>query len=188
MKTAKRLTVVAICAALMVGAIIAFGACGNTVAGTYTFEALAEDCNGNMSHNGYLSASAAYQVNTLVLGEDDTYTLTKDTKTDGESGIEMKYIFTGTYTYDGNTVTLSAPTDVEWTENWSHFTNYGFVNTQGKYSEGDTTVNCKTGEAVDGSHDPRNFFNGPYYVDSTSNTSQTVTVDTENGTFSYSAS
>lgn len=45
--------------------------------------------------------------------------------------VVLVYTFTGTYTADGNTVTLSPASDCEWMENWGKFQGYGFVNSKG---------------------------------------------------------
>ena len=52
-----------------------------------------------------------------------------------EGPIVLCYVFTGTYTQDGDTVTLEVPTAVTWSENWGSLQNHGFKNCKGNEND-----------------------------------------------------
>ena len=156
-----------------------FAACGNSVAGTYKQEIAVE----NLSQSGFISAMSAQglitgQTNTLVLNKDKTYELTKELDFDLTSpaagGQEMlvKYVFTGTYTFEDNKVTLSAATYCIANEKWGAAEAYtGGKDNENSEDDADL-LNCFVGDLWD-----RWIPKG--------NAEQVVTVNIENGTFAY---
>ena len=181
MKMMKQILAFAL-ALLMVCALTACGGGGSkSVAGTYTVTMDAEECANNLVHNGYLAASVPTEVNTLVLNDDNTYTYTTHITTE-KNGVELKYVFTGTYTNTDAEVTLEAPTDCEFSEVWGAFTDYGFLNSSGKHSEG-AVVQCK----AESGHKPLEMFLTPYLIDSDETGDVKVTLDADNATCTYSS-
>ena len=98
--------------------------------------------------------------------------------------VKISYKFTGTYTAEGKTVTLSAATGCVWSEDWGGFQNHGFTNVSG--TEKDMVFpKGPTGE----SYHPLNHFGGKYYFASrdesvVNNNPFKVTVK-DDGTFEY---
>ena len=98
--------------------------------------------------------------------------------------VKIKYKFTGTYTYEGQKVTLSAATGCTWSEDWGSFQNHGFTNVNGTekdlvYPKGATGM----------AYHPLNHFGGKYYfagdgTDVTNNNSFSVTLK-DGGSFEY---
>ncbi len=108
-------------------------------------------------------------------------------KTPAASGpIVLHYVFTGTYTAEGNTVTLSPATACTWSESWGSLQNYGFTNVSG--SENDRVYpKGPTGE----SYLPLDHFSGSYlfaFTDAetvTNNFAVKVELDKAGSTFTY---
>lgn len=162
--------------------------------GTYTHHFTAEELAGNTEMNGFVSASAMTELNTLVLKDDGTYEYTKklgNLDENGEvqnftyEGTEMTgacliYTFTGSYTQDGENVTLNVPDDCVFSEAWGALTELGYMSdSEGVASEGARVVNY---EGTD--FDPMDCFAGPYYKFTGHDTPVNVVV-AEDGTFSY---
>lgn len=180
MKTKGKVLSLISMAILSVCLCFCFTACGgNAVAGTYKQEIAAAD----LSPSGFLSSMAGTgvitgQTNTLVLNKDNTYELTKeidfDTTNPAAQGQEMavKYVFTGTYTYEENKVTLSAATYCTALEKWGAASAY---------------IGEKDNETSDDDADLLNCFATQLWDKwiPKGNVEQTVTVDTENLTFRY---
>ena len=159
-----------------------------SVAGTYTFTVDPTDVAGNSQHSAFLADAVPSQVNTLVLNEDGTYSLTK--KLD-EDSIHINIEFTGTYTFKDSDVTLAAPTDVIWDVDWGQFIEMGFFPgvLKGQLSKGDTGIMCgriiQPDNSIGGGHDPKNMFLTPYYLDSEKTGTQDITVNKGSKTFTY---
>lgn len=191
MKKTKNIVVALVAVLAMAFSAIAFAACGSdkdkttNVNGTYTLTLSAEDCSGNFFSNGYLANAGAYQVNTLVL-EDGKYTLTKfvtsgdnkNTEVDPPIAYDVNHtmIFTGTYTNEGSTVTLSAAETCDYDLQWGLYTMVGFVNAKGSTANGDKIT---TG---DKEIDPLTFFATAYF--NTNGNEETV-VEVSGNTFTY---
>lgn len=164
-------------------AAISFAACGETdVSGTYKYSMDADDVAGNLYNNGFLVAVSATQENTLVLDATTmTYTLTKEVTAPANS-VDLKYVFTGTYTNDGYEVTLSKATDCTFDEAWGDFIATGYLkNTSGQASKGDMA-----NSSGDTMNDPLLYFSTPYwnYGATDGNQETKVTVNTD-GSFTY---
>lgn len=164
-------------------------ACGGSrVSGTYTFTVDPTDVGGNSQHSAFLADSVPSQTNTLILNDDNTYSLEK--KLD-EDTIHVDITFTGTYTVKDDVVTLSVPTDVIWNVDWGQFIEMGFFPgvLTGQLSKGDTSIECKriimADNSLGGGHDPLNMFLTPYYLDSEKTGEVNVTVDKSAKTFAY---
>ena len=171
--------------ALMMTAVLT--ACGpktTDVSGTYTYTISKDDGAGNYYLNGFVAAGGGHMENTLVLNSDKTYTLTKklisDDSGEMQYGVELLYVFTGTYTNEGTTVTLSKAQDCEFSEEWGLFLTTGeFTNCAGKASHGDVVANWGNDPV-----DPLDMFASPYYAVS-SNAEVKVNVDASANTYSY---
>lgn len=179
MKTKGKVLSLLAMVVLTVCMCVCFAACGSSVAGTYKQEIAAED----LSPSGFISSMSSMglitgQTNTLVLNGDKTYELTKeldfDLTNEGAGGQEMavKYVFTGDYTYEGNTVTLSPATYCTALEKWGLAEAYA-GNKDNETSDDDPDLlNCFATELWD-KWIPKG------------NIEQVVTIDTENFTFAY---
>lgn len=117
--------------------------------------------------------------------------LIEEAKTPAATGpVILKYVFTGTYTAEGTTVTLNPPTACTWSEDWGVFQNHGFKNGSG--NENDKV--WPKGES-DKYFWAIEHFVGPYIiatshpateeVPASNSTSQAVEVNPANGTFDY---
>ena len=100
--------------------------------------------------------------------------------------IVLTYTFTGTYTVDGDTVTLNPAEACTWSEDWGALQNYGFTNVSG--NENDRVYpKGPTGE----SYLPLDHFSGSYlfaFTDPetvTNNFAVKVSVDPASGSFTY---
>ena len=145
----------------------------SAVNGTYTMELSAEQCAGNLYASGFMDSLQASETNTLVL-TDGNYTLTKHVKTPetitstdpttGESttitpGIDIKCVFTGTYTLDGEVIVLSKAADCEFDAKYGIYVTLGlgFTDSKGKASDGDMFKGYGTWE-----DDPLDMFPGEF--------------------------
>ena len=158
--------------------VITVSACGSSSgADTYTQELdFAEFANNSMS-SGFLSAIGApdtsKQMNTLILNEDNTYSLTKNITitqgTDDSGDIIIEYIFTGNYTKEGTMVTLDAAENVEYSEEWGSLVESGHK------------------ENISGSDEVRlAYFPSQFLVESSGgNAEATVEVNSKNNTLKY---
>ena len=164
---------------MAVAMCVCFAACGSTVAGTYTLNMSGADIKGKTEHGGFVDTMVDLgvitdQKNTLVLNGDKTYDLTKeimfDTTVPAAQGQEMtvKYVFSGTYTFEENKVTLSAATYCTAVEKW------GMAGT----SLGEKDTDSEDDE------DLLNYFATQYW-EVGQNVEQTVTIDTEKLNFTY---
>lgn len=167
-------------AAVMAVSSIAFTACGGTKTYSNSY-AKAVDFATETYHTGYVSGSfgenASYVVTLEISGS--AYTLTKEVNSESTAKVgaaTLKFAFSGTCKTSGSTVTLSAPTQCEWSENWAKLAEYGaFANGSGTAtSASDKTEN---GDVV------FNLFNGEFLNLSTC-AEQVVTVS-ESGTISF---
>ncbi len=161
----------------------------------YTLYLTKEDLAGNTYHNGFVSAVGMTEMNTVVLKDDGTYEYTKLLGTVNENGeaVEIEsdrgtlyysvcYVYTGTYTRDGDQVTLNVPTECVFAEDWGSLSTAGYlVNSEGTASKGDM-VNDKDTEA----HDPMANFSTETYKFGEEIVAVSITVNAD-GTFSYNA-
>jgi len=159
--------------------VITITACSSNSGGaeTYTQELDFDEFADNSTSSGFLSAigtpDTSKQINTLILNEDNTYSLTKNisiTDKDDEEDIILKYIFTGNYTEKGTTVTLDAAENVEYSEEW-----------------GPSLVDAGYQENISGNDEERlAYFPSRFLVESNEgNADVTVEVNSENNTFKY---
>lgn len=135
------------------------GGNGGSVAGTYTnIIKGADNLNGQLHGGGFanttLNDDATLTV-TLVLNEDNTYTLTKfydageGAIVPGEDGndvdvrIKVEFVYHGEYTADGSNVTLKACTSMDYNEEWGAFDAMGAgpVTQQGTITDPNATAN-----------------------------------------------
>lgn len=170
MKTMKR--TVAACVAVVLGvACLMLSACGNSGDGeggndsagkdvdaskktekkTYTNEYALADVAEKMYQTGYfvnLSEDGGTYVVTLEL-DGENYTLTKhiigpDAERSGLSlKMDLSFAYSGTYTQEGDKVTLKVPEKCEWSEDWVGLEDYGvFISGSGTTEdEYDSTEN-----------------------------------------------
>lgn len=188
MKNKNRFTGFIVIALATVLILSGCGAKGSGIAGTYKYQISPEQLEGQTSHNGFISALGASQINTLVLNDDGTYEYTKqivvlnDSGKVDSNGINLTHKFTGKYTSEDFVVTLESPEDNEFDENWASLSETGYLlNSSGKASAGDL-VQVKEDEF----HKPLDLFLTEYYLDSEKHDSSVVvTVDKETSTFTY---
>ena len=145
----------------------------------YTKKFTLEEITQNTFHNGFVTALGAVEVNTLTLHEDGTYIYVKELHQENENGdvaaateeapvLLVTYTFTGVYAQDGDTVVLSFPTHVKFSENWGNLAAMGyFLNSEGEadFADDEITgdnVKCKEEEG----HVPFDIFPGVFVVDS----------------------
>ena len=184
-------------ATLLLALILTTACCAALADSQYTIFFPAEELAGTTDLNGFISAQAMTELNTLVLKDDGTYELTKlvgtlDPETfvpvnimyDGNelTATEVRYLFTGTYTQDGDQVTLNIPDECEFSENWGALFEQGFLqNSVGTATNGDRVVNF---EGTD--YDPMDNFGSPVYKFAGHDAAVNVTVNAD-GTFTYNA-
>ena len=159
----------------------------------YTCDFAAEDLAGTTDMNGFVSALALTERNTIVLREDGTYSYTKLMAYIDENGeavamesengtmfVKICYVYTGTYTQEGDQVTLNIPEECEFSEDWGALVDLGYMkNSEGKATEGDRVVNY---EGTD--YDPMDNFDSQVYKFVGHDAPVSVTV-AEDGTFTY---
>ena len=185
----KKLT--ALILALVLGLSCAAALAEATYTCYYTTEALA----GVTDNNGFVTGSGMTEMNTLVLKDDGTYEYTKLLGTVGEDGevkeletengtmrFEIRYTYTGTYTQEGDQVTLNVADECDFSEDWGVLVDYGYMqNSEGKASEGGRVTNY---EGTD--YDPMDNFGSPVYKFAGHDAPVSVTVNAD-GTFTYNA-
>lgn len=159
----------------------------------YTHAFAAEELAGTTDMNGFVSALALTELNTIVLKEDGTYKYTKLMAYIDENGevmevefengtmrFEIRYVYTGTFTQDGDQVTLDVPEECEFLEDWGMLVDAGYMkNSSGLASEGTRVVNY---EGTD--YDPMDNFGSQVYKFAGHDEPVSVTVN-EDGTFTY---
>ena len=159
----------------------------------YTHAFTAEELAGTTDMNGFVSALALTELNTVVLKDDGTYEYTKlmaylnedgevieVTSENGTMRFEIRYVYTGTYTQEGDQVTLNVPEECVFAEDWGVLVDGGYMkNSEGKASEGDRVVNY---EGTD--FDPLDNFGSQVYKFVGHDDSVSITVN-EDGTFNY---
>ena len=183
-------------ATLLLALILTTACCAALADSQYTIFFPAEELAGTTDLNGFISAQAMTELNTLVLKDDGTYELTKLVGTLGEDyvpvDIEMDgqalrattvtYLYTGTYTQDGDQVTLNVPDECVFSEDWGALADLGFLsNSEGTATNGDRVVNF---EGTD--YDPMDNFGSPVYKFAGHDAAVNVTVNAD-GTFTYNA-
>lgn len=104
--------------------------------------------------------------------------------------VVLKYVFTGTYTADGTTVTLNPPTACQWSEDWGIFQNHGFKNGSGNendkvWPKGESDKYFWAIEHFVGPYVIANSHPAEEEVPASNTTSQAVEVNPANGTFDY---
>ena len=181
--------------ALLIALVLTF-ACAAALADTaYIHDFAAEELAGTTDMNGFVAAIAVTERNTLVLKDDGTYEYTKlmayidengdvieVTSENGTMRFEIRYVYTGTYTQDGDQVTLNVPDDCEFLEDWGVLVDAGYMkNSEGKASEGARVVNY---EGTD--FDPMDNFGSQVYKFVGHDAPVSVTVNAD-GTFTYNA-
>ena len=159
----------------------------------YTHAFAAEDLAGTTDMNGFVSALALTELNTVILKDDGTYEYTKlmgyidengeAVAVDSENGtmrFEIRYVYTGTYTQEGDQVTMNVPEECVFLEDWGVLVDAGYMkNSEGKASEGDRVVNY---EGTD--YDPMDNFGSQVYKFVGHDDPVSLTVN-EDGTFNY---
>ena len=182
-------------AALILALVLALSCCAALAESTYIHTFTAEELAGTTDMNGFVSALALTERNTLVLKDDGTYEYTKlmayideagevleVTNENGTMRFEIRYVYTGTYTQDGDQVTLNVPDDCEFLEDWGILTTMGYMsNSEGKASEGARVTNY---EGTD--FDPMDNFGSQVYKFVGHDTAVVITVNAD-GTFTYNA-
>ena len=177
-----------IIAILTLVAMLVACSCAFAASGTYTAYFSTAEMSGSCAHSGFIAGVGGSEKNTLVLNEDGTYEYTKfvgnldENLEPVEGGVALCFVYTGTYEEDGSTITLKAPTECVFSENWANLAELGyFMNSEGKASEGGI-VQCKENQT----HDPMLIFPGPLYQDADELVDVVVTINAD-GTFTYNA-
>ncbi len=182
-------------AALILVLVLALAAVSALADSTYIHNFAAEELAGTTDMNGFVSALALTERNTLVLKDDGTYEYTKlmayiddagevieVTSENGPMRFEIRYLYTGTYTQDGDQVTLNIPDECVFTEDWGVLVAGGYMkNSEGKASEGARVTNY---EGTD--YDPMDNFGSQVYKFVGHDAPVSVTVNAD-GTFTYNA-
>ena len=159
----------------------------------YTHAFTAEELAGTTDMNGFVSALALTELNTVILKDDGTYEYTKlmaylnedgevieVTSENGTMRFEIRYVYTGTYTQEGDQVTMNVPEECVFLEDWGVLVDAGYMkNSEGKASEGDRVVNY---EGTD--YDPMDNFGSQVYKFVGHDDPVSLTVN-EDGTFNY---
>ena len=159
----------------------------------YTHAFAAEELAGTTDMNGFVSALALTELNTVILKDDGTYEYTKlmaylnedgevieVTSENGTMRFEIRYVYTGTYTQEGDQVTMNVPEECVFLEDWGVLVDAGYMkNSEGKASEGDRVVNY---EGTD--YDPMDNFGSQVYKFVGHDDPVSLTVN-EDGTFTY---
>ena len=161
----------------------------------YTHYYATEDLAGITDLNGFIAGSGMTEMNTLVLKDDGTYEYTKLLGTVLENGeveeretengamrYEVRYVYTGTYTQDGDQVTLNIPDECVFSEDWGVLDSLGYLkSSSGVASNGDRVTNY---EGTD--YDPWDNFGTPVYKFGGHGAPVSITVNAD-GTFTYNA-
>jgi hypothetical protein len=101
-----------------------------------------------------------------------------ETTTSGSTTLEITYVFKGTYTYEGDTVTLNPATSCAWKEDWGALRAYGFLDCSG------TEVDKVVRSTAYGENDPLGYFGGIYFY-SSGNVAVKVKLIKGSNTFEY---
>ncbi len=151
------LAMIVSCFAMLAGCS---GGGSKSVVGTYTNVITgADNLNGQLHGGGFANTTlndTAALTDTLVLNEDNTYTLTKfydageGAVNTGEDGsevnvrIKIEFVYHGEYAVDGDTVTLKACTSMDYNEDWGVFDAMGVgpVTQQGTITDPTATANA----------------------------------------------
>ena len=182
-------------AALILALVLALAAVSALAESVYTIYYTTEDLAGVTDMNGFVSGSAMTEMNTIVLKDDGTYEYTKLLGTVNEAGeiveaemdgnklrYEIRYVFTGTYTQDGDQVTLNVADSCVFSEDWGPLVPLGYMsNSEGSSANGDRVHNY---EGTD--YDPMDNFSAPVYKFAGHDSPVSITVKAD-GTFSYNA-
>ena len=182
-------------AALILALVLALAAVSALAESTYIHNFAAEELAGTTDMNGFVSALALTERNTVVLKDDGTYEYTKLMAYINEAGevievenengtmrFEIRYTYTGTYTQDGDQVTLNVPDECVFSEDWGVLVAGGYMkNSEGKASEGARVVNY---EGTD--FDPMDNFGSQVYKFVGHDAPVSITVNAD-GTFNYNA-
>ena len=142
-------------AALILALVLALSCAAALAESTYTIYYATEDLAGVTDMNGFVSGSAMTEMNTLVLKDDGTYEYTKLLGTVNEAGeivevemdgnklrYEIRYVFTGAYTQDGDQVTLNVADTCVFSEDWGPLVPLGYMsNSEGSSANGDRVHN-----------------------------------------------
>ena len=182
-------------AALILALVLALAAVSALAESTYIHNFAAEELAGTTDMNGFVSALALTERNTVVLKDDGTYEYTKLMAYINEAGevievesengtmrFEIRYTYTGTYTQDGDQVTLNVPDECVFSEDWGVLVAGGYMkNSEGKASEGARVVNY---EGTD--FDPMDNFGSQVYKIVGHDAPVSITVNAD-GTFNYNA-
>lgn len=182
-------------AALVLALVLALSCCAALAESTYIHSFSAEELAGNTDMNGFVSALALTERNTLVLKDDGTYEYTKlmayiddagevmeVTNENGTMRFEIRYVYTGSFTQDGDQVTLNVPDECIFSEDWGVLVAGGYMkNSEGKASEGARVTNY---EGTD--YDPMDNFDSQVYKFAGHDAPVNVTLNAD-GTFTYNA-
>ena len=180
-------------AAIILALVLALSCCAALAESTYHIYFTTEDLAGTTDMNGFVSGCALTEYNALLLKDDGTYEYTKLLGTvdeegnvvEGESGVyAMKYVYTGTFTQDGDQVTLNVPDEVVFSEDWGPLVAMGYMsNSEGTGTNGDMVQNY---EGV--VSDPwDNFGTQVYKFDPATRSNPVAVTVNEDGTFTYNA-
>lgn len=183
--------------ALVLSLVMMSLCCAALAESTYTCYFGLEDLAGVTDMNGFIVSQPMSELNTIVLNDDGTYVYTKllgtlneefvpaDVALEGDQTMRataLKYVYTGTYTIDGDQVVLGLPVECEFSEDWGTLVDMGYMsNSEGLASEGARVHNY---EGVD--FDPWDNFSTPVYKFDGHDTPVSVTIHAD-GTFTYNA-
>ncbi len=181
---------------LLLTLVLTTACCAALADSQYTIFFSAEEMAGTTDLNGFLSAQGMTELNTLVLKDDGTYELTKlvgtlndehvpaDIEMDGQTlrATTVTYVYTGTYTRNGDQVTLNIPDECVFSEDWGALADMGFLtNSKGTATAGDRVVNYEGTN-----YDPMDNFGSPVYKFAGHDAPVNVTVNAD-GTYTYNA-
>lgn len=181
---------------LLLTLVLTTTCCAALADSQYTIFFSAEEMAGTTDLNGFLSAQGMTELNTLVLKDDGTYELTKlvgtlndehvpaDIEMDGQTlrATTVTYVYTGTYTRNGDQVTLNIPDECVFSEDWGALADLGFLtNSKGTATAGDRVVNYEGTN-----YDPMDNFGSPVYKFAGHDAPVNVTVNAD-GTYTYNA-
>ena len=183
--------------ALILALILALSCVAALADDTFQIFYSTEDLAGITDMNGFFSGVGLSEKNVLTLKDDGTYEYIKFVAITGadvdvaavisgeaetEQGYVLYYIYTGTYTREGDQVTLDAPATCEFKEDWGPLVEMGYMkNSGGTAANGDRVCNY---EGTD--FDPLDNFSNAVYKFEGHDAPVSVTVNAD-GTFSYNA-
>ena len=182
-------------AALVLALILALSCISALAEETFQVFYSTEDLAGITEMNGFFSGVGLSEKNVLTLKDDGAYEYIKfvaitDADVDvaavirgeaeTEQGYALYYIYTGTYTREGDQVTLNVPETCEFSECWGPLVEMGYMkNSGGTSANGDRVCNY---EGTD--FDPMDNFSDPVYKFIGHDTPVSITLKAD-GTFSY---